>query len=81
MKLGDECTHGALRRQCARCDDELEITRLRAALTEIRNRIKTHPAYAELTEAEEERIGGDTAEFSYLARVADEALGQLFPEG
>lgn len=58
-----------------------EIERLRAALAEIRNRIKGHPAYAELTEAEENAIGGDTAEFSYLARVADEALGQLLPEG
>ena len=48
---------------------------VRAALEEIRNRIKDHPVYAELTEAEEMEIGGDTAEFSYLARVADEALG------
>ena len=48
---------------------------LRAALTELRDRIKDHPAYADLTEAEELDIGGDTAELSYLARVADAALG------
>lgn len=52
-----------------RCDD------LRAALTELRDRIKAHPAYADLTEAEEIETGGDTAELSYLARVADAALG------
>ena len=52
---------------------------LREALTELRNRIKCHPAYADLTEAQEESVGGDTAEFSYLARVADEALAQHDP--
>ena len=52
-----------------------ETERLRAALTELRDRIKGHPAYADLTEEEEESIGGDTAELSYLARVADDALG------
>ena len=48
---------------------------LREALTELRDRIKAHPAYENLTEDEELETGGDTAEFSYLARVADEALG------
>lgn len=48
---------------------------LRTALTELRDRIKGHPAYAELTEAEELDVGGDTAELSYLARVADAAIG------
>jgi len=61
---------------------DAEIARLRAfaadlhtALTELRDRIKGHPAYADLTEEEEMECGGDTAEFSYLARVADAALG------
>lgn len=49
--------------------------RLRVALTELRDRIKGHPAYAELTEQQEIKEGGDTAELSYLARVADDALG------
>lgn len=48
---------------------------LRTALEELRDRIKAHPAYADLTEAEEIDTGGDTAELSYLARVADAALG------
>ncbi len=54
---------------------QIEIARLREALTELRDRIKDHPAYADLTEAEEIETGGDTAELSYLARVADAALG------
>jgi vacuolar-type H+-ATPase catalytic subunit A/Vma1 len=52
-----------------------EIERLREALMEIRDRIKGHPAYADLTMEQEIDEGGDTAEFSYLARVADAALG------
>jgi|GEM_PF-6063069 hypothetical protein len=51
-----------------------EVARLRSALEEIRDRIKEHPAYAEMTQDEEIEIGGDTAELSYLARVADDAL-------
>ena len=51
-----------------------EIERLRAALVKLSERIKDHPAYADLTESEESDIGGDTAELSYLARVADGAL-------
>jgi hypothetical protein len=53
---------------------ENEKTSLRAALEEIRDRIERHPAYADLTEEEEIYIGGDTAELSYLARVANAAL-------
>lgn len=52
-----------------------ENEQLRDALTELRDRIKDHPVYAELTEEEEENVGGDTAELSYLARIADFALG------
>ena len=48
---------------------------IRAALEELRDRIKAHPVYANLTEEEEIDEGGDTAELSYLARVADAALG------
>ena len=62
-----EC-YGTLGRQ------QIEIERLREALTELRDRIKDHPAYADLTEEEEIETGGDTAELSYLARVADSAL-------
>jgi hypothetical protein len=32
--------------------------------------------YAALTPEEELEVGGDTAELSYLARIADEALGE-----
>ena len=52
-----------------------ENTTLRTALTELRDRLKAHPVYADLTEEEEEATGGDEAEFSYLVRVADAALG------
>ncbi len=44
------------------------------ALEEVRERLADHPAYAELTEAEEEREGGDTAELSYLVRTIDAAI-------
>ena len=47
---------------------------LRAALTEIVERIEAHPAWDRLTEEEELEIGGDTAELSYLARIGREAL-------
>ena len=46
------------------------------ALQEIHARLIEHPAYADLTEAEEEDIGGDTAELSYLARVARAAIAK-----
>ena len=59
----------------ARMVDADTAESLRAALTELRDRIKAHPAYENLTEDEECEVGGDTAELSYLARVADEALG------
>ena len=58
-----------------RLDEQQCADALRTALTELRDRIKGHPAYADLTEEEEIETGGDTAEFSYLARVADVALG------
>lgn len=48
--------------------------KMREALAEIRDRVKGHPAYMELDEEGEIREGGDTAELSYLARVADSAL-------
>lgn len=51
-----------------------ERDNLRTALAELRNRLSGHPMYAELAEEEEENVGGDTAEFSYLVRVADAAL-------
>jgi hypothetical protein len=58
-----------------RLDEQQRADALRTALTELRDRIKGHPAYANLTEEEEIETGGDTAELSYLARVADAALG------
>lgn len=59
--------------------DAIEIERLREALTELRDRIIDHPAYADLTEAQELEDGGDTAELSYLARVANMALVRNAP--
>ena len=53
---------------------------LLAALTEIADRIEGHPAYASLTEDEEQDIGGDTAELSYLARTAREAIAKATGE-
>lgn len=47
---------------------------LRKAATEVLDRLRGHPAYADLTEAEEIEVGGDTAELSYLARVLDAAM-------
>jgi hypothetical protein len=49
-------------------------TKLREALQEIRDRLAGHPVYQELTEDQEMEIGGDTAELSYMVRLADEAL-------
>lgn len=54
--------------------DRATIAELLAALEELRDRLEDHPAYAELTEDEEIETGGDTAEFSYLARVARAAI-------
>lgn len=51
-----------------------ENAKLRAALTEVRDRLKGHPMYADLSEEQENNLGGDTAEFSYLVRVLNEAL-------
>lgn len=44
------------------------------ALIGIKERIEEHPAYEALTIEEECEVGGDTAELSYLVRVANEAL-------
>lgn len=57
-------------------EDRAQVARMRAALIEIRDRLRGHPAYADLSEDEEMDIGGDTAELSYLARVAAEAVGE-----
>ena len=62
-----------------RVERENQEAVLREALTEIRDRIKEHPAYAELTDQEEMETGGDTAELSYLAKIADSALGRENP--
>jgi hypothetical protein len=73
------CPHsiGGLEVEYVRADlvQQIEAT-LRDALTEIRDRIVDHPAYDELTLEEEIDTGGDTAELSYLARVANEALNR-----
>lgn len=84
-KVNAKCDHLAMRlgevirdRDCEkrlRKDSDDQATRLREALTDVRDRIKDHPAYEDLTEADELRIGGDTVELSYMARVADDALG------
>ena len=50
------------------------IESLKSVLIEVRDRLRAHPEYAELTEAEEEDVGGDTAEFSYLVRTISEVL-------
>ena len=50
------------------------LPELLAAITEIVERLEVHPAYAQLTEDEEVEIGGDTAEFSYLARIGRAAI-------
>lgn len=55
---------------------ESENDRLRSALVELRDRIIDHPAYEDMTEDEEIAVGGDSAELSYLARVANEALNK-----
>jgi hypothetical protein len=64
-----------MQRHSRYCEAASEIEKMRDALTELRDRIVGHPAYSDLTEAEEQDIGGDTAELSYLARVANAALG------
>lgn len=53
---------------------------LKGCLVMVRDTLKDHPAYAELTQEEEEDIGGDTATLSYLVRVINEALND-FEEG
>lgn len=46
------------------------------ALKDISKRLSDHPAYQELTDDEENDIGGDTAEFSYLVRIANSAIAR-----
>ena len=53
---------------------QASIAILRDALFEINERLRSHPAWEDLTEDEECDVGGITAEFSYLSRVAAEAL-------
>ena len=47
------------------------------ALTEIKERLEQHPAYEPLTEEQEIEIGGDTAELSYLVRIASAAIAKV----
>jgi len=54
--------------------DAANCRMMRDSLIELRDRLRDHPAYADLTEDEEMDIGGDTAELSYLVRVADKVL-------
>jgi len=54
--------------------DAANCRMMRDSLIELRDRLRDHPAYADLTEDEEMDIGGDTAELSYLVRVANYAL-------
>lgn len=54
--------------------DAANCRMMRDSLIELRDRLRDHPAYADLTEDEEMEIGGDTAELSYLVRVANYAL-------
>ena len=67
QKMHDE----AAKRVLAQRDELL------AALVEINERIKDHPAYAELTMEQEIEEGGDTAEFSYLSRLAKAAIAKV----
>lgn len=61
---------------CAECRHKFVAScrMMRDSLIELRDRLRDHPAYADLTEDEEMEIGGDTAELSYLVRVANYAL-------
>lgn len=55
---------------------ETIVATLYEALREIHDRIAGHPAYEALTEEQEIEVGGDTAELSYLARIAAEAMAK-----
>lgn len=55
-----------------RCFEDIE--QLEECLEFVRDRLAGHPAYCELTEDEEEKEGGDTAELSFLVRIINEAL-------
>ncbi len=57
--------------------DPMPAYELKKALQEIVTRLQNHPAYQELTIEEEVEMGGDTAEFSFLVRIGNEALNKL----
>ena len=61
-------------RQARTAPPEPVNARLLEALKTLRDALRDHPEYAQLSEEQEEETGGDTAEFSYLVRVADEAI-------
>lgn len=44
------------------------------ALIEIRDRLRGHPEYQDLTIEEQIEVGGQTAELAYLVSVADDAI-------
>lgn len=50
------------------------IDELKQVLIEVRDRLRAHPEYMQLSEAEEEDVGGDAAEFSYLVRTINEVI-------
>lgn len=51
-----------------------KVNILICGLKDVRTRIANHPAYGELTEEEENSIGGDAAELSYIVRMIDKTL-------
>ena len=69
-----ECRHKFVPIDLAMERDAASCRMMRDSLIELRDRLRDHPAYADLTEDEEMDIGGDTAELSYLVRVANYAL-------
>jgi hypothetical protein len=69
-----DCGHKFVPIDLAMERDAASCRMMRDSLIELRDRLRDHPAYADLTEDEEMDIGGDTAELSYLVRVANYAL-------
>jgi len=56
----------------------MEMNSLIEAAKEVLERIEQLPEYApDLTEEDEENIGGHTAEFSYLAKLLRNALNEV----
>jgi hypothetical protein len=78
--IQDRLREHAIHLAKAHCVAEAQDLRVAAdaldTLAEIRDRLSGHPAYQAMTEEEEMDIGGDTAELSYLVRIADEALNK-----